>query len=364
MPAVPRPRRGFALPLVVLVLTLLSLLAVGAIEAARAARRSSALAETDVALQSAAESALGDLASRWPVALNVLAVGDRAAFAGAPTRDGVTTSLRVTRVAVDVWWVTAASRLGGGALAAEGGGGWGRRRINAVLALGALGMPTSATLLAAGSVVVAAPFDVAVDSAAIGCAGVRSDSAVVVVAPSDSVAYAGTDPAVPWRRDPVAGDAATLDRWGAADWTTLVAAAEIELPAGSAVAAEGGCAPGSWGTTGESGCGATRRVVHAAGDLTLSGGSGAGVLLVDGRLRITDAFRFSGLIVARGGIDFEGGGSTITGGVIAGPAGGGGPAVRVEGATALRASGCAVWESLARGAIPRPAAGRWWAELL
>jgi hypothetical protein len=87
------------------------------------------------------------------------------------------------------------------------------------------------------------------------------------------------------------------------------------------------------------------------------------VLIVDGRLRIEGAFRYSGLVVARGGIDVVVDGTAVTGAVVAGGSGGS-PVVRLGGATVLRRSRCAVSEALARGSVPRPAPGRWWAELL
>lgn len=363
-PSLSTERRGFALPLAILVLTLLALLAAAAVEAARATRRSSALAEADAAMQGAAESALGDLAARWPVALSRLAVGSGATFTGATAPGGITTSVRVTRVALDLWWVTAEARLTGGSLAADGGGGWGRRRINGVLALGGAGPPIGAPLVVGGSVEIAAPLDVAIDLASAGCPPLPPDSSTIVVGPADTVTIASGVPTVSWRRDPAADGAARLDGWGAVDWATLAASADLELGAGSVSTAAGGCSATGWGTTGDAGCGASPRVVHATGDLTVDGGSGAGVLLVDGRLRVTGAFRYTGLVVARGGIEFDADGSAVTGAVVAGTPSGSGSAVRLNGATTLRASRCAVWQSLVANATPRPAPGRWWAELL
>ena len=357
-------RRGFALPLVILVLTLLALLAAAGVEAARAARRASALAEADAALQTAAEAALGDLAGRWPPASSRLAVGEGATFPGPGSPSGVTTSVHVTRVALDLWWVTAEARLGGVALAIDGGGTWGRRRVNGVLALPALRPPIAAPLVAGGSIAIAAPLDAGVDSSTAACPPLAADSATIVVGPSVTVTFAAGAPTVPWRRDPAAADATALDRWGAADWSTLAAAADLVFGDGSVVTAAGGCSATGWGTAGDAGCAASPRVVHATGDLTVDGGSGAGVLLVEGRLRITGAFRYSGVVVARGGIDFDAAGSAITGVVVAGASSGAGPAARLNGATTLRASRCAVWQSLVPNATPRPVPGRWWAELL
>jgi hypothetical protein len=47
------------------------------------------------------------------------------------------------------------------------------------------------------------------------------------------------------------------------------------------------------------------------GDLTVLGGVGQGVLVVDGGLTLSDAARFYGLVVVRGALRLEGGASLV-----------------------------------------------------
>lgn len=359
-------RRGFALPTVVLVLALLTLLAAAAVEAARTGRRDAALAQADSQLQAAAERALGDAAATWPARIGDLAIGERATIDGGITADGVGATVTVTRISPALFWATAEARIGAGRLAREAGGTNGRRRINGIFSLPALRVASDGVVLAAGNVEIRSPAAVSTDSARAGCPPLPADSAFIAVPPGDSVI--GAPGTVPWRQLDLAADPATLDRWGGVDWASLAATADLDLAAGEVATADGDCgvdAVSRWGGDGSPGCVARWSVVHGRGDLTIDGGSGAGVLLVDGRLRITGAFRYTGLVVARGGVEILTDGSMFTGAVVAGGESGSGvPAMLLSAVAELRASRCAVWQALAARARPRRVAGRWWSELL
>jgi len=58
-------------------------------------------------------------------------------------------------------------------------------------------------------------------------------------------------------------------------------------------------------------------VIHAPGDLVVSGGRGQGILLVDGDLVLEGSFEFSGLVIVQGHLWSGVGGAHITGAVIA-----------------------------------------------
>ncbi|MEP7325576.1 MAG: hypothetical protein ABI836_06485 [Gemmatimonadota bacterium] len=58
-------------------------------------------------------------------------------------------------------------------------------------------------------------------------------------------------------------------------------------------------------------------VIHASGDLTIGGGRGQGVLLVDGDLILGGGFDFFGLVVVQGRLTSGAGGAHITGAVAA-----------------------------------------------
>lgn len=57
-------------------------------------------------------------------------------------------------------------------------------------------------------------------------------------------------------------------------------------------------------------------VLHSVGDLSLSGGIGQGILLVDGELSLSGGLEFHGLVVALGGLTAGPGGAHITGAAI------------------------------------------------
>jgi hypothetical protein len=101
----------------------------------------------------------------------------------------------------------------------------------------------------------------------------------------------------------------------------------------------------------------TDGVVHATGDLIVHGGTATGILVVEGRLFVASPLTYSGVVVARGGIDVVGQETIITG------------ALRVSGANPVSGfvtvgrSATAVESVLAKAFIPRPVAGRPWAEM-
>ncbi len=69
----------------------------------------------------------------------------------------------------------------------------------------------------------------------------------------------------------------------------------------------------TWGTM------ASLKVVHVAGDLTITGnGSGAGVLIVDGDFHLGGTVNYNGIIIVLGNVDIQGGGNAknIVGGMM------------------------------------------------
>ena len=72
-------------------------------------------------------------------------------------------------------------------------------------------------------------------------------------------------------------------------------------------------AEGSWGTI------TTPTIVFGSGNHHISGGAaGAGLLIIDGDLKISGNFEWLGLVIVRGNVEFVGGGDTkrVVGGVI------------------------------------------------
>lgn len=74
----------------------------------------------------------------------------------------------------------------------------------------------------------------------------------------------------------------------------------------------------NWGDPSSAGaCASYLPAIHAAGDLSVQGGVGQGVLIVDGDLELGGAFEFAGLILVGGTMSIVGGGASVTGGIVA-----------------------------------------------
>ncbi len=75
--------------------------------------------------------------------------------------------------------------------------------------------------------------------------------------------------------------------------------------------------PTNWGdpTSLANDCGTYLPIIHTTGDLTVLGGTGQGVLVIDGDLTVSGGFAFEGLILVGGGLTIAGAGVRITGAV-------------------------------------------------
>lgn len=77
---------------------------------------------------------------------------------------------------------------------------------------------------------------------------------------------------------------------------------------GPALDADGRCdraVPSNWGAEAPHPCAEFAPVVHATADLSITGGFGQGILLVDGDLRLERGAHFRGLVVALGDVTIE-----------------------------------------------------------
>jgi hypothetical protein len=120
-------------------------------------------------------------------------------------------------------------------------------------------------------------------------------------------------------------DSTTFMQYGTTSYNALAAAATIQLNAGTyapaPVVTGGVCTAGStnWGSplAPAGACGKRYPIVHfGAGTTTISGGSGQGILLVDGDLTISGAFTYAGLIIVRGKMTTTAGGSPTVYGAL------------------------------------------------
>jgi len=111
-------------------------------------------------------------------------------------------------------------------------------------------------------------------------------------------------------------------------------------------------------------CGSYFPIIHIAGDATLNGDQGQGVLLVDGDLDIQGSFVFYGIVLVQGSLKTAGGGSTdahFYGAVMASN-------VDLElnslsGNATLQYSKCAVTNAMEGTQVVTPVRSRAWAQL-
>jgi hypothetical protein len=259
-----------ALAMTIGVVSLIAILAVATLSLGGRLVQTSTMGIRDVRLDGGAAFGLAAATDQWrDRQLGRLAIGSSATFDATPPGVGISVSVVVTRIASEVFWVTAEATTLGGAM----------RRESIVLRAH---VPEASTLLAEDSTNVSTLGFLLVDS--------------------------------------------------------LAAVADQRLPAGTILPIGDG-------------------IIHVSGDATVTGGSGTGALIVDGRLTITGPLSYEGVIVARGGVSVVVPGVTITGIVrAAGAPPIAGNLTRIE-------AGAAAQSVLLQGLTPRPVRGRRWAEV-
>jgi hypothetical protein len=179
----------------------------------------------------------------------------------------------------------------------------------------------------------------------------------------------------PVRSDPALAEGVPLQA-GGADWSDLASVAGktyagggqglvvVPAPAQSGAVCDRS-APYNWGEPARpptvAPCTGYFPVIHATGDLTIAGGRGQGVLLVEGDLVLTGAAEFDGLVLVRGSLTAVGAGGRIRGGVVVAVTGGA-RAVSLEGAS-IGYSSCALAAALRDAWPARLIPERSWSEL-
>ena len=104
--------------------------------------------------------------------------------------------------------------------------------------------------------------------------------------------------------------------------------------------------------------------MHVAGDLTVNGVQGQGILLVDGNLNVQGSFQFFGITIVQGDLKTSGGGSTSAhfwGTVLAKNID---LSIQsISGKATLNYSKCAITQALQNNSITAPMRSRGWVQL-
>lgn len=175
---------------------------------------------------------------------------------------------------------------------------------------------------------------------------------------------------------PAAADTSTYFTYGNSSYAAMAAAANKVIPAGTILASAmgpvvvGGVCQTSvitnWGDAARNSpagaCESYFPVVHALGDVKVTGGQGQGIMLVDGDLEMSGQFYWVGAIIVRGTIKSTGTGAHIWGGVMA---------ANVEldaentvlGNSYVYYSSCALYNVMFAASFPKLAKERGWVNL-
>ena len=311
------------------------------------------------AARAGADATVAAIWANWdPVARAADSVGTSTRMLA--TGDSVVIEAHVSRTSPRLWWVTAQS--------------WSLGASASRLVPRATGF---ALWLAAGAAIPSAAVSgdatVTVDSLATIRGGRTTPPGWSCVgdAPLDALALGPAAPppiVLGALRGTISGPggigASTAADWEA-EWNRMTAVASHRFPRDTVVtpmpdSSASGCS--GWGEPDRSvrGAACIRRfaIVHASGALTLTGGRGQGVLLVEGPLTL-DGTAFTGLILAHASVRLTGGARLLGGVVIAGPQRS--PVTfGVADSSLIAASSCAMAASLVGGALFREVPSQAW----
>ena len=360
-------RKGVALIAVLYFLVVCALTTTAVLFAERTASRNEQSNSAGTQLISLAEDGLYSALANWNAAARLRqTIGTTARI---PASRADQTPIYVTRLTTRLFIITADVR------AARDGA---TRRVNLLVRVPLPALSLPAALITNGDVTLSADARVIADSLSCG----DTPRAALAMTPAATLSI---DPAMPLAeqptvaRDPSAGDSTIYSTLGGSTWNDLVLAADVRIAAGAHIApaplANGGaCTRGdaNWGDPSSltSACAGYVPVVFAEGDLTIDGGRGQGVLLVDGHLVIAGPFEFSGQIVAKRGIETIADNIAISGVVYAWRSGNdslntraAAPAVVLTHRTSIRYSGCDASHGIASWLQPQRVSNYAWSEL-
>jgi hypothetical protein len=362
-------RRGVTLLLVLVALALVGAAGVALVAVSASLDEDTGAALADAQARAAADAAIWGAWRTWDGAAHGLDAVDRVAIR-TDVFDGAVAITRVARIAPRLWWIASTARADRpvGTRPVEHGG---------ALALWMAVDPVDpdAAVLATGPVSVLDQASVTADDVAPDdwpCAPMPAGAAAgIAVADTALVSGAagrvvGVPPVVGRPQIAAAGTLAAL----AGARPSIAARAGIVLQAGASAApapvdSAGVCGTGAsnWGDPRRSGgaggtCISRFVLVHALGDLRLTGGLGQGVLVVDGIVRMEGNATFAGIVIARNGAILDGASSIR--GVLAAGDGSTSAAVRLADAAAVVRSRCTAAAALVGSALVQPVTPSGW----
>jgi hypothetical protein len=382
MPARCRTRPGFALAIALAAIVIIGAIITGMFFASTQEYRMSrntalqarALTSSEFGMNSILTVGPGNWDPAWNTAANGL-VGTKSYT----TNDGWTDTVRVTKTGDAMFLLTSTGRVG------PASGAQSRHRVGAIVTLlipqlKMIGALTTQGQVKLGGTAFLSGKDSTVDNwncppAGTGVPGLAmpdtTSSKLTAIGNCAGLACIDGSPKVV--QDTAAGSASTYFSFGPGlDWDALTDMATKTYSSGANLNGLGPSVTGgvcytadqsNWGdpkhTTSQ--CQSYFPIIHALGDLKITGGVGQGILLVEGDLSVQGGAEFFGPVIVRGSLKSSGTGGHFNGGVMAAN-------VDLEqssllGNAVVNFSSCALTKALAGAATPVFVARRSWTEL-
>jgi len=370
-----RSRSGLALPMVLGAITLIGTLIAGVMYLATQDYRVGANSLNESRAEAAAEMGLNRLTTDWDQTKNTTMPTGDTLRKNYTDPNGASVSVFVTRLPGPFFWAVSEAQTRGNSLQYGS-----RRRYGELFRLNTPAINFLGAVTAAGNIRVSGNVTVNGNDAnptGWACTGTLANMPGSVITPTatttvnGSVTISGNPP---YTTSAAAGDTNTYFNYGSSTYTSLAAAADITIPGGTytgigpAVLA-GACNKTitlNWGDPARAvplgACSSYFPIIHVTGNLTVSGGTGQGILLVDGDFTKAGNFSFYGVVIARGTIKSTGNNNGIFGAEMAASIDEG-DAVTLAGSTSIQYSSCAVQQALSASSSLATTKGRAWVNL-
>ncbi|WP_411279412.1 hypothetical protein [Gemmatimonas sp.] len=312
-----RARRGTALLITLVVVVVLAILSTGAVLGAMQDFRAGRNTLVEQRAFAVAEFGLNQEISRWDRARNLPAPKGMAIGAIDSTNvfvaQGDTARVRVQRLTETTFWVVSVGRanIGNGALESQ-------RQTHMVVRIAYPTINPGGAIVTAGNISVKGSAQITgMNTNPAGwtqCANIAGrDTFAINYATGKTATIQKPEMVIGGiNQSAAAADSNTYVRYGTESWNTLVANADITLPAGNLGPEPVGTATtcdisstSNWGEPLRSGTGYVGGctdyfpIIYVSGSLQLTKGRGQGILLVNGDIRLAGNFQWFGLIIAR-----------------------------------------------------------------
>ena len=375
-------REGFALAVAIFAIVVIGGIVAGAFFASNQdykIGRNTLLQERALA---ASEYGLNQTIAQWDVATNT-SVGVGATMApkvfsltaqSGGTADQAT--VRVTRLNDLTFWVVSEGQVGSGVVSGA------RRRTGSILKLYVPQIDILGALTVRGALKIGGSSMIDGDDhppAGWTCGSnqptkpgiAASDATQITTSGCTSLSCVDGNPKV--TTDPMAAKDETYFEYGGVSWNDLVASATIRISGSPrprpSYNADGSCNKGdteNWGDVNRNPllpgkCEGYFPIIYSPGDIDFQGGTGQGILLVEGDLRVQGGFEFYGPVIVKGKLVTAGTGGHFNGGVLASN-------VELDqnsvlGDAVINYSSCAVAAAVMGSTLPTPAIQRAWADM-